>query len=111
MTTEARNQQLIQTNRMLRLGYLVIGVIALAGYALGQARPANPGSSDPNENDVRVDINKVGDAQQIVGVDHELGFAVIVDEEGKITIVHRDGTAIVPNRKVYSHRADDEARP
>lgn len=97
-------RDLRQTNRQLKLGYLVVGVLGLAGIALAQADPAPAGSSDPNANDVRVDINKVGDVQQIIGVDHERGFAVIVDEEGKITVVHRDGTAIVPNRKVFSHQ-------
>jgi len=101
-------RQLVQTNRQLKLGYVVVGVLGLAGYALAQAGPETDGSTDPNENDVRVDINKVGDSQQITSVDHERGFAVIVDEEGKITVVHRDGTVVVPNRKHYSHRLEDQ---
>lgn len=101
-----RNHQLKQANRILRLGYVVLGVVGIAGYAIAQAGPTPPGSTDPNSNEVRVDINKVGDAQIIAAVDHERGFAVLVDEEGKINVIHRDGTVIVPNRKHYSNQVD-----
>jgi hypothetical protein len=94
-----------QQNRMLKLGYAGLTVLALAGFAFAQGQggqaPHNP--DDPNGNRVTVDINKVGDAQQMVGVENPDGFAVLIDEEGKINVVHRDGTVIVPNRKVFSH--------
>lgn len=99
-------ERLTQSNRMLKLGYLVVGVLGLAGYSLAQTGPATPGSTDPNENDVRVDINKVGDSQTITSVDHERGFAVLVDEEGKINVIHRDGTVLVPDRKYYPDQTE-----
>lgn len=108
MPTEQQTiTRLSQVNRQLKLGYLVIGVLGIAGIAIAQTpnEPIQqPGTTDPNGNGVKVDINSVGDAQSIAAVDHERGFAVIVDEEGKISVVHRDGTVIVPNRKKYSHR-------
>ncbi|XAL99707.1 hypothetical protein OT109_19275 [Phycisphaeraceae bacterium D3-23] len=99
-----------QQNRLLTFGYAALAVFAIAGFALAQGQndppPHNP--DDPNGNRVTVDINKVGDAQQMVGVENPDGFAVLIDEEGKINVVHRDGTVIVPNRKVFSHVYQDE---
>lgn len=100
--------QLRQTNRMLALGYVLIGLFAVVGYALAQADPLPPGASDPNDNNIIVDINKVGDSQTIAAVEHERGFAVLVDEEGKINVIHRDGTVIVPNRKVFSNNFQED---
>lgn len=100
--TPPLNRQLVQTNRLLKLGYAGLAVALVTGYVVAQdaGDPAGPGAAPPP---VVVDINKVGTAQMIVGVENPDGFAVVVDEEGKINIVHRDGTVIVPNRKVYSH--------
>lgn len=92
-----------QQNRMLKLGYAGLAVLALTGFALAQGAGNDPQPNDPNDNHVVIDINKVGDAQQMVGVENPDGFAVLIDEEGKINVVHRDGTVIVPNRKVFSH--------
>ncbi len=89
--------RLRQTNRLLLLGYLVFGVLGVAGYTLAQADP-----DDPAEDRVFVNVN-AGSQEQITAVEHEKGFAVYVDAEGEINVIHRDGTVIVPNRKVFSH--------
>jgi len=107
-TQQTTIQQLRQTNRLLLFGYLVLGVAALVGYSFAQSDDLPPGTTDPNDNQVVVDINKVGDSQTIAAVEHERGFAVLVDEEGKINVIHRDGTVVVPNRKVYSNEYQED---
>jgi len=97
--------QLRQSNRLLKFGYACLAIAGLTGYAFAQSGAA---PNDPNDNEVVIDINKVGDAQQMVGVENPDGFAVLVDEEGKINVVHYDGTVIVPNRKVFSHVFQEE---
>lgn len=99
-------EQLAQRNRQLKFGYLIVAVLGLALYALSSPEPSQAGPSDPDGNNIKIDINKVGDAQQVVAVDHESGFVVIIDEEGKVNIVYRDGTIIVPNRKYYPGDAE-----
>ncbi|MFI4861005.1 MAG: hypothetical protein ACIAXF_10030 [Phycisphaerales bacterium JB063] len=101
----SHENNLRQQNRLLKLGYAALAVFAITGFAFaqGQADPPVHHPDDPNGNRVTVDINKVGDAQTMVGVENPDGFAVLIDEEGKINVIHRDGTVIVPNRKVYSH--------
>ena len=100
-------QRLSQTNRLLKLGYLVIGVFGLVGYALAGPEVKEPGSTDPNGNGVVVDRDQVGDAQQIVAVDHEDGFVVMIDEEGKVNVIRRDGSVIVAARKQYADQVRD----
>lgn len=99
-------EHLLHRNRQLKFGYLFIAVIGLAIYALASPERTQAGPSDPDGNNIKIDINKVGDAQQMVSVDHESGFAVIIDEEGKVNVVYRDGTIIVPKRKFYPDQAD-----
>lgn len=99
-------QKLKQSNRLLKAGYLMVGVAALVAYSLASPVPSHAGPSDPNDNDVRVAVNKVGDAQSITAVDHERGFAVLIDEEGKINVIHRDGKVIVASRKFFSDQVD-----
>ena len=98
---QAINHQLIQTNRLLKLGYAGLAVALLTGYVVAQD------GSDPqppqNAANPVVGLNTLGTTQMIVGVDYPDGFAVVVDEEGQINVVHYDGTVIVPNRKVFSH--------
>lgn len=100
----ASNRQLVQTNRILKLGYAGLAIAGLTGYVVAQDGGDAPEDTPP----VVVDINKVGTAQMIVGVENPDGFAVVVDEEGKINVVHFDGTVIVPNHKVYSHVYQEE---
>lgn len=107
MTDQNTIHQLHQHNRMLKFGYALLAVAGITGYAVAQSGDAAE-PNDPNDNAVVIDINKVGDAQQMVGVENPDGFAVLIDEEGKINVVHYDGTVIVPNRKVYSHVYQEE---
>lgn len=104
--SDATIEQLIQRNRQLKFGYLVVAVLGLALYTLSSPERTQAGPSDPDGNNIKVDINKVGDAQQMVAVDHESGFVVIIDEEGKVNVVYRDGTIIVPTRKFFPNQAD-----
>lgn len=103
MNNSTTIQTLRQSNRLLKMGYLLIGVFAVVGYALAQA--------DPDDPDVPpVDIVNVDNTEQIAGINHERGFAVYVDDDGTINVVHRDGTVIVPNKKVYSHEYQKDQR-
>lgn len=105
----AINRQLLQTNRMLRLGYAVLAVVLVSGYVIAQDG-VEPGATNDEPTAV-VDINKVGHSQTIVGVDYPDGFAVVVGEDGTINVVHYDGTVIVPNRKIFSHVYQEEHGP
>lgn len=96
-------ERLTRANRRLRFGYLVVAALGLAAYSLSTPAPTHAGPSDPDGNNVKIDINKVGDLQSITAVHHESGFAVLVDEEGKINIIHHDGKVIVPTRKRFEH--------
>lgn len=106
---QAINRQLVQTNRLLKLGYAGLAVAMLTGYVVAQ------GGNEPQQQSAdqapHVGLNTLGTSQMIVGVDYPDGFAVVVDENGQINVVHYDGTVIVPNRKVYSHVYQEERGP
>ena len=83
-------------NRLLLAGYGVIAMLAVAAVAMGA------GGNGPQSKSPRVDSNQVGTAQMMVGIDHPDGFAVLIDEDGKVNVVHRDGRVIVNRQKQYN---------
>lgn len=95
------------SNRLLKLGYVVLGAFGLVGYTLAGPQSIQPGATDPNSNGIPVDRDQAGDVQQMVAVDHEDGFAVMIDEEGKVNVIRNDGTVIVAKRKFYREDASD----
>lgn len=103
-----------QTNRLLMFGYMMLGVLAMAGYAIAQTRGIDDDEEETTEDtsDAQVlVVNNEADSQPITAVESESGFAVYVDAGGEINVIHRDGTVIVPTRKVFSHAyQEDEAR-
>lgn len=94
-------QRLSQSNRLLKLGYLVLAVVVVVGYSLLSPEPSQ--AHDRHGDNAVVDANQVGDAQLAVGVDHPDGFAVVIDEQGKICVVTRDGLVLVPRSKKFVH--------
>ena len=95
-------KRLSNSNRLLKLGYVFVGLFGLVGYSLAGQPGLQPGTTDPNNNGVVVDRDQVGDAQRLVAVDHEDGFAVMIDEEGKVNVIWRDGTVLVAKRKFFA---------
>lgn len=108
MQNEAETiRRLSTTNRFLKFGYVILGVFGVVGYSLAAPQSLQPGATDPNSNGIPVDRDQVGDVQQLVAVDHEEGFAVMIDEEGKVNVIRKDGTVIVAKRKFFPDQVSD----
>ena len=99
---QATIEQLKQTNRRLKFGCLALALAGLFVYTLASPEPTRAEHEERKINNAHIDINKVGNAQFMVGIDDPNGYAVIIDEEGKINIVTRSGKVIIPKRKYYA---------
>ena len=95
-------QRLTQANRRLKLGLLIAAIVGVVFYSLATPEQTQAVHNENNSDNANVAGDKVGNAQMMVGIDDPDGFAVIVDEEGKVNIVTRNGRITVPKRKYYA---------